>query len=396
MKNFIFISPAFPKTYFQFTKALKEAGFRVLGIAENNYDELSYELKSSLDEYYKVNSLESYEEVFKAVAYFSFKYGHIDFIESNNEYWLRSDARLRKDFNISTGKAGSEINAFQNKELEKKYYKKAGIKTARYIIPNKLNETKEFIDIVGYPVIVKPIIGVGASRTFKINNDKELNKFFLNKPKEKYIMEEFIDGELISFDGVSNSKCEVVFYSNEVFPDPVMDVVNEKKDFVYYSNKECPEDLIDAGKRVIKSFKAKNRYFHLEFFRLKKDKKGVGKKGELFGLEVNMRPPGGYTPDLINFSKSVNSYKIWADVMMSDYSNEYLNNAKYYSVYVGRRNNKTYKLSPIEILSKYQEKIVMHEQMPYVLSEAMGDEAFVAKFDTINEVYDFINELLSH
>ena len=87
-----------------------------------------------------------------------------------------------------------------------------------------------------------------------------------------------------------------------------MDVVNERKDFIYYSNKECPLDLKDAGERVIKAFKAKNRYFHLEFFRLKNDKKGLGKKGDLLGLEVNMRPPGGYTPDLINYSKSIKMY----------------------------------------------------------------------------------------
>ena len=390
MKNFVFISPDFPKTYYQFTKALKEAGFRVLGIAQAPYDSLPYELRDSLYEYYRVNNLETYDEVFKAVAFFSFKYGHIDYLESNNEYWLRQDAMLRKDFNITTGKRGSEINAFQNKELEKKYYKIANVKVARYIIPTNYRKTKEFIDEVGYPVIVKPVIGVGASQTYRINNESELDNFFNNKPSVKYIMEEYIDGELISFDGVSNSKCEVVFYSNEVFPDPVMDVVNERKDFIYYSNKECPQDLKEAGERVIKAFKAKNRYFHLEFFRLKHDKKGLGKKGDLLGLEVNMRPPGGYTPDLINYSKSVNSYKIWAEVMMYDTTYENLNNEKYYSVYVGRRFNNTYKHTGGEILEKYKNNITLHEHMPYVLTSAMGDDAYFAKFKNFEEVNEFI------
>lgn len=390
MKNFIFISPDFPKTYYQFTKALKEAGFRVLGIAQSPYDSLPNELKDSMHEYYRVNNLESYDEVFKAVAFFSFKYGHIDYLESNNEYWLRQDAMLRKDFNIKTGKMGSEINAFQNKELEKKYYKLANVKVARYIIPTSYKKTKEFIDEVGYPVIVKPVIGVGASKTYRINNDIELKNYFDNKPSVKYIMEEYIDGELISFDGVSNSKCEVVFYSNEVFPDPVMDVVNERKDFIYYSNKECPLDLKDAGERVVKAFKAKNRYFHLEFFRLKNDKKGLGKKGDLLGLEVNMRPPGGYTPDLINYSKSVNSYKIWAEVMMYDTTYENQNNEKYYAVYVGRRFNNTYKHSGSEILETYKYNITLHEHMPYVLTSAMGDDAYFAKFKTMEDVQKFI------
>ena len=44
------------------------------------------QLKDSLNEYYKVGSLENYDEVYRAVAFFAFKYGRIDWLESNNEY----------------------------------------------------------------------------------------------------------------------------------------------------------------------------------------------------------------------------------------------------------------------------------------------------------------------
>ena len=84
--NFIFISPAFPKNYYHFCEALKKNGVRVLGIGDTPYQELSSDVIKSLDEYYKVNSLESYDEVYRAVAYFAFKYGKIDWLESNNEY----------------------------------------------------------------------------------------------------------------------------------------------------------------------------------------------------------------------------------------------------------------------------------------------------------------------
>ena len=51
--------------------------------------------------------------MYKAVAYFASKYGKIDYIESNNEYWLEQDARLRTDFNVNTGKKIDEINFFK-------------------------------------------------------------------------------------------------------------------------------------------------------------------------------------------------------------------------------------------------------------------------------------------
>ncbi|MDY3893769.1 MAG: hypothetical protein SOZ21_04735, partial [Candidatus Cryptobacteroides sp.] len=101
--NFIFVSPNFPQTYWNFCERLHRGGANVLGIGDAAYESLDNRLTDSLTEYYKVNSLESYDEVFRAVAYFSFKYGKIDWLESNNEYWLEQDSRLRKDFNITTG-----------------------------------------------------------------------------------------------------------------------------------------------------------------------------------------------------------------------------------------------------------------------------------------------------
>ena len=70
--NFVFLSPNFPKTYWHFTQSLKNNGVTTLGIGDEPYENLSQELKDSLVEYYKVNSLENYDEVFKACAFFSF------------------------------------------------------------------------------------------------------------------------------------------------------------------------------------------------------------------------------------------------------------------------------------------------------------------------------------
>ena len=125
MKNFIFISPNFPTNYWQFCHELKNNGMNVLGIGDQPYDELMDELKDSLQEYYKVDSLENYDEVYRAVAFFAFKYGKIDWLESNNEYWLEQDARLRTDFNINTGFHLEDMPRIKYKSKMKAYYQKA-------------------------------------------------------------------------------------------------------------------------------------------------------------------------------------------------------------------------------------------------------------------------------
>ena len=138
--NFVFLSPNFPKTYYNFTKGLRNNGVTTLGIGDEPYDQLSQELKDSLVEYYKVNSLENYDEVYRAVAFFTFKYGKIDWLESNNEYWLLRDAQLRTDFNITTGLRNENISGIKYKSKMKAFYEKAGVPTARYHLVSTLEE----------------------------------------------------------------------------------------------------------------------------------------------------------------------------------------------------------------------------------------------------------------
>ena len=156
MKNFIFISPNFPTNYWQFCRELKNNGMNVLGIGDAPYEELTKELRDSLCDYYKVSSLENYDEVHRAVAYFIHKYGRIDWLESNNEYWLEKDAALRTDFNIQSGFQVSDMERIKHKSKMKQYYEKVGIPVARYYMVKTLAGCRSFIKKVGYPVVVKP------------------------------------------------------------------------------------------------------------------------------------------------------------------------------------------------------------------------------------------------
>ena len=131
MKNFVFVSPNFPTNYWMFCRELKNNGMNVLGIGDQPYAELSDELKGSLNEYFKVSSLENYDEVYRAVAFLIYKHGKIDWLESNNEYWLERDAHLRTAFHITTGFQDEDIPRIKYKSKMKAYYKEAGIPTAR-------------------------------------------------------------------------------------------------------------------------------------------------------------------------------------------------------------------------------------------------------------------------
>lgn len=389
MKNFIFVSPDFPDNYWRFCRCLKDDGFNVLGIGDRPYNELPQELIASLTEYYKVPSLENYGEVYRAVAFFAFKYGRIDFIESNNEYWLEQDARLRTDFNVGTGFTLKDVKKIKLKSEMKKYYKKAGINTARFTLAKSPAACRKFIAEVGYPVIVKPDNGVGASSTHKLSSDAELAAFLKDAQGKNinYIMEEYVDGEVQSYDAVIDGSGNPLFETGNITPKSVMDVVNNADDCLFYIVKELAEDIREAGRRAVKAFGVKSRFIHFEFFRLLSDGP-LGKKGELAGLEVNMRPSGGVSPEMINFANSVDVYKIYADAMAYGKTGVTAGK-KYFCGFAGRRDAKKYRYSHGDIIQKYGAHVKMSRRVPAVLSGTMGDYMYLGAFDGEDELKEF-------
>ena len=393
MKNFIFISPNFPQTYWMFCNELKKNGLRVLGIGDCPYDELKQELRDSLHEYYKVSSLENYEEVFRAVAFFTYKYGKIDWLESNNEYWLERDAKLRTEFHITTGFQAEQMEAVKRKSAMKAYYAKAGIPTARYHLVENFDEACAFANKVGYPVVVKPDNGVGASSTYRLHSDEELRFFMDTKDDVVYVMEEMVKGVVCTYDAIIGAKGQPLFESGNVTPLSLMDVVNDAMDSIYYLVKELPEDVRDAGLRTVKAFGVKSRFVHLEFFRLTEDQEGLGKKGDLIGLEVNMRPAGGYTPDMYNFAYETDVYKIWADMIAFDESTKPLGN-RHFCAFCGRRDGRAYKLDHNAVMERYGHCMKMQGRIPDALSGCMANVMYVANFSEEEAMWNFFRELM--
>ena len=390
MKNFVFISPNFPTNYWQFCKELKDNGLNVLGIGEAPYDELSPELKNSLNEYYKVGSLENYDEVYRAVAFFTFKHGRIDWLESNNEYWLEQDARLRTDFNICSGFKNEDMPRIKYKSKMKEYYQRVGIPTARYhLVDDDIEACRAFLAKVGYPVVVKPDNGVGAASTYKLKCDEDLVHFMGDRPAGvPYIMEEFVNAEVNSYDAIIDSNGEPIFETGNVTPTSIMDVVNNNDNSLYYILKDLPEDTRKASRDTVKSFGVKNRFVHFEFFRLTQDQEGLGKKGQVIALEVNMRPSGGFTPDMINFANSTNVYKIWADMIAYD-SSLMPSGEHFYCAFAGRRDGKNFRYDHEGLMAKYSANMKMVDRIPDALSGAMGNQMYMANFSTKEELEQF-------
>ena len=186
--NVVFLSPHFPSQYFRFCLNLKAAGANVLGVGDEPFDNLSKEVRSALTEYYQVDDMHDYDALVRACGFFIHRYGKIDRLDSLNEYWLSTEARLRDDFNI-LGVRGSEIDFIRRKSRMKAKFREAGVPVARGQVVQTVDDAHSFIGETGYPVIAKPDAGVGALATYRLDSNQDTNIFFENKSDTDYIIE---------------------------------------------------------------------------------------------------------------------------------------------------------------------------------------------------------------
>ena len=384
--NVIFLSPHFPPNYYLFCTHLHQLGVNVLGLADEPYDLLRPELRAALAEYYRVDDMHSYDQLLRAVGYFIHKYGKIDRLDSQNEYWLEIEARLRTDFNIP-GIKDDEIQFIKRKSLMKERFIKGGVHCARGKVVHTLAEARRLAKSIGFPLVAKPDIGVGAARTYKIHNDEELANFFTLKPPIDYILEEFISGVICTFDGLTDRDGNLVFYTSHQYSRGVMETVNEDEDIYYYSFRQVPADLEAAGRKVLNVFRVKERFFHFEFFRT---------EDRIIALEVNMRPPGGLTTDMFNYACDIDIYYEWASIIVNNkFTADY--ERKYHCCYIGRKSNRRYRHSHEQIMSRYGDCCIPHhEPISGVFSAALGDYGYLARSPNLEDIYaiaEYIQQL---
>ncbi|MBQ9456972.1 MAG: ATP-grasp domain-containing protein [Bacilli bacterium] len=399
MLNFIFISPQYPERNYQWVEALAKKGIRVLGIGDSPYHELNSRVRNALTEYYTVYDMTNMGKMIEAVSYYQNKYGKIDYIESNNEWWLQTDAVLREWFGVTSGFYPADMEHIKAKSAMKASFEKGGAKTIRYLVvrgPEDKEKAKDFVKKVGFPVFVKPDIGVGASDSYSLRNEADFDAFFERHLPEPYIMEEEMHGSIVSFDGICNEQGDVVFCCTDHFPIPIAELVHAGADHCYWNvpfalkmDDIQQKEFEKVGRQVVKAFGIRKRFFHIEFFVLNEDRPGLAKKGEFVALECNMRAPGGYTPDLIDFGSSVSVFDIYADVIAYNENRQDMSLPKYYAMASHRRNTFNYLHDDGEIYAKYGEHMKMTGDYPANIAVVMGNRYYMATFETLAEAKEF-------
>jgi len=272
----------------------------------------------------------------------------------------------------------------------KEKFQEAGLRVARGIKISSLQEALQFASEVGYPLVAKPDVGVGAQATFKIEKEQDFDQVDFD---QGYFLEEFVSGTIVTFDGLVDGSGDPIFFASHQYSLGIMELATRDTHICYYSHREIPADLEKAGRKIIEAFQLRERFFHFEFFRTPEAKMlPNGEKSSLVCLEVNMRPPGGYTMDMFNYANDIDLYTTWAKMITTNdgiLTEPLVYTRPYHVCYTSRKRHIKYKHGPDDISAhKSASKIVFSGIMHPGLS-LMGDSFYMTRSESLSDLLAF-------
>lgn len=310
--NVIFIEPSFPYNQREFVRALHAAGANVIGIGERPASSLSANLKEWLSDYVQVSSVVHEPSLLEAVTAVQ-RAVWVDRLEATVEAHIMAAASVREAAGIP-GTSVKTAYLCRDKPAMKEALREAGIPCAQSTRAKSAQDAHAFASAVGYPLIIKPPAGAGASATYRVDDDRELESVITESglaDGKAVAIEEFIEGhegylDTLTINGEVTHEFITHYYPNvltamrERWISPQMVTTNRIEAPGYGEVRKMARDVIrilDIGTSAT----------HMEWF--------AGPKGLKFS-EIGCRPPGVGQWDVYNAANEFDLYFEWAHALI--------------------------------------------------------------------------------
>ena len=311
--NVIFVEPFFPRNQREFARALAQAGATVIGIGEYSSDGFDDDLRGWLYHYEQVRSVTDVEDMIRAVRRVQDRVW-VDRIEATVEAHIMSTAQVREACTIP----GTSVHTAwlcRDKPSMKEALRAAGVPTALSAAVSTAAEAHAFAAEVGFPLILKPRSGAGASGTVRVDSVSDLDQalgVFGGQGGDSIAVEEFVEGHEGFYDTIAVDGQVMVDFASHYYPN-VLEAMRTRwisPEFISTNRLDtAPEyaELREMGRRVITALGIGTSATHMEWF--------FGPKGLKFS-EIGCRPPGVGAWDLYSAGNDMDVYRAWADAIV--------------------------------------------------------------------------------
>jgi carbamoylphosphate synthase large subunit len=311
--NVVFVEPFFPSTQRHFARALAEAGATVIALGESPAEALDEELKGWLHHYEQVPSVTDAEAMTGRVRRVQDRLW-VDRVEATIEAHTLATARVRE----ACGIPGTSVRTAwlcRDKPSMKQALREAGIPTAASAAVGSAGEALAFAEQVGFPLILKPRSGAGASDTMRVENAADLDHaldMFGSQGVESIAVEEFVEGHEGFYDTIAIDGEVAMDFVSHYYPN-VLEAMRTRwisPQFISTNRIDTvPEyaELREMGRRVDAALGIGTSATHMEWF--------FGPKGLKFS-EIGCRPPGVGAWDLYCAGNEIDVYREWANAIV--------------------------------------------------------------------------------
>ena len=308
--NVLMISPGYPGEMPHFTRGLAAAGARVFGLGDQPAEALPARVREVLTAHLGVPDLWDEAAVVERVRREADRV-RIDRVECLWEPAMILAARLREALGLP-GLTVEQTIAFRDKERMKQVLDAAGIRTPWHRRVRTIEECRAAAEEVGFPLIVKPIAGAGATDTYRIDSRPDLESVLPRLRRvDEVSVEEFVEGDEFTFDTVCADGR--ILFENMAFyrPRPIEEKKHEwvSPSAVCLRRIDAPElqDGRRMGHAVLRALGFQTGFSHMEWYRRP--------EGEVVFGEIGARPPGARMVDVMNYACDIDLFVGWAEAV---------------------------------------------------------------------------------
>ncbi|MEC7584506.1 MAG: ATP-grasp domain-containing protein [Planctomycetota bacterium] len=307
----VFLEPCFPRNQREFLRGLLEVGAQVSVISERPPQALPPEYLRGLQGYEQVGSVVDQAAVVQAVE----RLGHqcpVDRLEATVEAHVMAAAHVREALDIH-GTTSKTAWLCRDKPAMKEAVREAGVACAESGRVESRDEAKSFAEKVGYPLVLKPLDGAGASGACRVDDDEGLEAAIVSLHVDQgrpAAIEEFLVGHEGFYDTMTIEGQVAVDFATHYYPN-VLEAMRTRwisPQIVTTNQVEEPryQELRELGHKVNEALGIWTSPTHMEWF--------YGDNGLKFS-EVGCRPPGVGTWDLYCAANEFDLYRAWAEAI---------------------------------------------------------------------------------
>lgn len=373
--NVVFLSPFFPPTAPSFCQALADRGVTVLGIGDEPVDQARVNAVG-LTSYVHEPYMADYAALRRAFVDLQNRYGEIRRVDSNGERWLSEEAQLRDEFGV-TGPSFARVTEQRSKLGMARLFESAGVPYPPGLPAGDAGTVRQFAMQYGFPLVFKPDHGSGATDTFRVSGPDELDRA-LQRDLRGHLVQPFVSGDIVTYDGLTDAHGHIVFDTSHVYDTGIMQIREAELDGHYYSLRDVPKDLEHCGRAAVAAFDIRERFFHMEMFRRP--------DGSLMALEMNLRPPGGFTTDMINVACDFDVYDLWARALVGEDLRGFAFQRRYHTAHAGRRHSRKYRLTDRELEHELGEVLVESKPISRHFADTMGDVMYLLRHPNLQQL----------